>query len=635
MLRGLRQASSGWIGKTIMAIVVGLLVVAFGIWGIGDMFRGYRSSTLAKVGSIEISMEQFRQTYTERLRSLGQRLQRTITPDQARALGLDRQLLGEILSEAALDERVRQLGLNLSDAEVARQITTDPSFRGPTGQFDRFRFEQLIRNAGFTEARFTLEQRRTSLRREVANTISGQMVAPKAAADALNRYQNEERTIEYVLLDRNSAGAIEAPTPEALQKYFDDRKTLYRAPEYRKIVLLPVSAADLARTIEVSDADARRFYDGHPDKYGSPERRQVQQIVFPTAEEARAVSERVAGGASFASVVAEPALKDKLVDLGLVTKARIFDQAVADAAFALAAGATSEPVTARFGTALVHVITIQAGTMKAFEEVAGDIKKELGAERAKPKVLDTHDKVEDERAGGKRLDVIAKELGLISRAIEVDRSGRDPNGQPVGDLPAAQNLVSTAFSTDVGVEADPLQIAGGGFVWFEVTEIKASHDRPLDEVKDKVEAQWRDDQVGQRLAARASEMVDKLKSEAPFADVAGASGATVQTLWGLKRGRGTGPVSTRALDAIFRTAKGAPGSADGNTPTERLVFRVTEIKEPAFDAASPDGQKLVESLRRSLSDDIFGQYISRLQSELGMTINEDALRRAVGGADTN
>ena len=122
-----------------MAGVLGFLVISFGIWGIGDIFRGFGRSWLAKVGGTEIGAEQFRQTYNERLQELGRRLGRPITPEQAQALGLPRQMLSQMLADAALDERVRQLGLNLSDSEIARQITLDPNFKGATGQFDRFR----------------------------------------------------------------------------------------------------------------------------------------------------------------------------------------------------------------------------------------------------------------------------------------------------------------------------------------------------------------------------------------------------------------------------------------------------------------------------------------------------------------
>ena len=125
-----------------------------------DIFRGFGRSTVAKIGRTEITVEQFRNLYNDRLQQYSRQAGRPIGPEQARQLGLDRVLVGQIVSEILLDERARALGLSLSDAEVAKQITTDPAFQGLNGQFDRARFEQVIRNAGFTEARFVAEQRR-------------------------------------------------------------------------------------------------------------------------------------------------------------------------------------------------------------------------------------------------------------------------------------------------------------------------------------------------------------------------------------------------------------------------------------------------------------------------------------------
>ena len=171
MLRGLRKASSNWLGKMVMAAVVGFLVISFAIWGIGDIFRGFGRSTVAKVGGTEITVEQFRVLYNERLQQIARQLGRPITMDQARAMGLDRLVLGQLISEILLDERARKLGLSVSDAEISRRITTDPAFLGPNGQFDRLRFEQMIRSAGYTEARFVAEQRRVMLRNQLQQTV--------------------------------------------------------------------------------------------------------------------------------------------------------------------------------------------------------------------------------------------------------------------------------------------------------------------------------------------------------------------------------------------------------------------------------------------------------------------------------
>src|SRR5580704_6208685 len=149
MLRGLRKASSNWIGKAIMAVVMGVLIVSFGIWGIADIFRGFGQSTLAKVGHTEISLNEFRQIYTDRLQQIGRQYGRPLTQDQARAFGLDRQVLLQTIGEAALDEEVRRLGLGQSDAETLRTIYDDPNFKGLDGKFDIKRFQIIVRQLGY------------------------------------------------------------------------------------------------------------------------------------------------------------------------------------------------------------------------------------------------------------------------------------------------------------------------------------------------------------------------------------------------------------------------------------------------------------------------------------------------------
>src|SRR6202140_309953 len=147
MLRGLRKASSNWVGKTIMGAVVAFLIGSFAIWGIGDIFRGFGLATAAKVGRTEISTEQFRQIYNDKLQEIGRQIGRPISAEQARALGFDRQILAELTPANALDERARALRLGLSDAEIARRITAQPSFQSPTGAFDAVRFQEAIRQA--------------------------------------------------------------------------------------------------------------------------------------------------------------------------------------------------------------------------------------------------------------------------------------------------------------------------------------------------------------------------------------------------------------------------------------------------------------------------------------------------------
>src|SRR5580704_3674771 len=297
MLRGLRKASSNWVGKAIMGAVVAFLIGSFAIWGIGDIFRGFGLATAAKVGKTEISTEQFRQIYNDKLQEIGRQIGKPITSDQARALGFDRQILAQLTAEIALDERARALRLSLSDAEIARRITTQPGFQTPTGKFDAAGFQAAIRQAGYTEQRFVAEQRRTSVRNQLSGTVMAGPLVPNAAIEAMNQYQNEQRSAEYVLLDHAQAGDIPAPTPEALAQYFEQRKILFRAPEYRKVEVLSLIPSDQATWIEVSDDEIKSEYEAHRASFGTPERRQLQQIVYPSVEAAQGDADRIAKGA--------------------------------------------------------------------------------------------------------------------------------------------------------------------------------------------------------------------------------------------------------------------------------------------------------------------------------------------------
>jgi peptidyl-prolyl cis-trans isomerase D len=629
MLRGLRKASSNWLGKAVMAAVVGFLVISFAIWGIGDIFRGFGRSTVAKIGRTEITIEQFRTLYNDRLQQYSRQLGRPISADQARASGLDRVVIGQIFSEILLDERARELGLALSDSEVAKLITNDPAFRGPNGQFDRFRFEQTIRNAGYTEARFVAEQRRQMLRRELAGTIASGLTAPKALVEALNRYQNEQRSIEYVLLDRALAGEIAPPSPEVLAKYFQDRKILFRTPEYRKLVVVSLIPSEQGRWIEISDADLKRAYEERRARYVTPERRHILQIDFPNAEAASAAAERIAKGTSFAEIAKEFGKSEKDIDLGTVPKSAMIDRPVADAAFGLKEGEASAPVQGRFGTVLVQVLKIEPEQVRPLEQVAGELKQEFATARAKSEIFDLYNKIEDARAEGKSLEEAAANLKLEARTVEVDRSGRDPAATPV-KLPDAQRLLAAAFSTDIGVERDPLQFQDG-YIWYEVTGISPSRERSLDEVKDQVETRWREQEIATRLDAKATAILEKLKAGETLPQAAAADHLKVEKLNGLKRGEASGPLSAAGVDAVFRTAKDAAGKTEGAQPPDEVVFRVTDIVVPSLDMASENAKRALDTLNRGLSEDILAEYIAWLESDIGVTINQSALNQVVSG----
>src|SRR5258705_3188231 len=191
MLRGMRKASSNWLGKSIIAVVMGVLIGSFRICGLNDIFKGFGQSTLATVGRTEISINEFRQNYTEKLQQIGRQFGRPLTADQARAFGLDRQLLQQTIAEAALDEEARRLGLGQSEAETMRMVVNDPNFKGVGGAFDPGRFQATIRQYGFTEQRYLADQRRGLLRRQKTAPRSSGLEKPQNVFAVLSRLPHE------------------------------------------------------------------------------------------------------------------------------------------------------------------------------------------------------------------------------------------------------------------------------------------------------------------------------------------------------------------------------------------------------------------------------------------------------------
>jgi peptidyl-prolyl cis-trans isomerase D len=628
MLDALRKSSAGIVAK----VLLGLLVISFAIWGIGDIFRGVGANDVAQVGEARIPTETFRQEYQERLQQVGQQMGRGVTPQQARAFGLDRQVLGEMISEATLDAKAKQLGLNVSNEDLVARIHNTPAFKNAAGQFDPNRFYEVLRNANFTEARYLDSERRLMLRQQMGRALSADLAAPQVLREALRRYEAEERSVQFIELTADQAKDIPPPTPEVIDAYFKDNATSFRAPEYRKLVVLALTPDALASEVKITDEELKTAYERVRDRLGEPERRELDQIVAIDATDAEKLAERFAGGAKFEEIVAERKLNNADISLGLVAKREIVDAAVADAAFNLAIGEVSKPVRGAFGTVFLRVSKIEPGKQPTFDEIKEPLRQDIALSRARNMILDRHDKIEDERAAGSHLAEVGQKIGLKPITIEaVDRSGRGPDGKPIENVPGLRQVLDEAFTTDVGDEADPIEIdRGSGYVWYEVAQITPSRDQKLEEIRDRVEARWRDEQVGKILTERAEAIRAKLDAGESFA-VAAPDIPFVQTREKIKRSGTVDGLDRSAITAIFQTPNGKAGVANRPDDVGLIVYRVTGVETPA---GAADADKLSE-LNIGLQDDVLVEYVLDLQGKMGVRVNQQALQSVVGGGDGN
>jgi peptidyl-prolyl cis-trans isomerase D len=287
-------------------------------------------------------------------------------------------------------------------------------------------------------------------------------------------------------------------------------------------------------------------------------------------------------------------------------------------------------VQGRFGVALVRITKIVPGKEPNLADYAGEIRKQLAAERARRAILDLHDKIEDERAGGSTVAETAEKTKLKVVTVEaVDRSGRAPDGKRIENVQGLDQILPAAFGASVGTETDPVELRNiGGYAWFEVAAITPSRDRPLDEVRDRVIERWREDETAKRLEERAETMKKRLDAGEKFEAV--AQGLKLETRDKLVRGRPAEGIDNTTVAAIFETPPGKAGVSLGEDRVSRTVFRVTGVNVPATGGASPRSA----GLGTSLQDDLLVQYVMKMQEQVGVRVN-DALFRSVTGATGN
>jgi peptidyl-prolyl cis-trans isomerase D len=634
MLDGLRIMSKNIFGRAILAAFAGLIVVGFGFFGIRDVFTNFRANQLATVGAEEISAAQFRNEYQAELQRAQRQSRRAITNEEARAIGIDRQVLSRLLSGAALDQAGKKLGLAVSDAEIARNIRKNKAFSGLNGAFDQNRLNEILRENGYTENAYVREERLGALRQQIIAAVNGGFQAPQVLLSAVNTFANETRKADYFVLPAPDASTAAAPSDEDVAKYYDLRKDAYRTPEYRKVTVLNVLPDDVAKTIEISDETAKKLYDQNVDKlYSAPEKRVIAQLTFASQEQAEKAAQRIKAGESFDAVAGDKEAGGVLADLGATVKAAIFDKAIGEAAFALTQPGVTPPTQGKFGIVLADVKKIEPGATVPFAEAKDAIKAAQAKIQARGEVQKLHDKIEDLRSQGKPLAEAASTLSLQVATYETDASGalKGENGKPGAPIPAlaaAPELLKAIFASDVGVDNDSVSRKDGGFSWFEIGAIEPSHQLSLDEVKPTVLQSMREATVQKDLAAKANELARKIDAGASLAEVAAANGAQPQQANDVKRTGGAG-LSSATTAQIFGTPVGGAGVAIADNGG-RAVYKVTAAATPPLDPKSPALAEMLPKLQSAASDDLTTEFIAGLQAQLGTRINQTALRAAIG-----
>jgi peptidyl-prolyl cis-trans isomerase D len=632
MLDAIRRHSKGPVGKIIMTIAMGTLILSFGIWGIGDILRGRVDTAVAHVGRVAISADEYQRALQRQVETLRESLGPDFDMAKARALGIDRRVLDSIIRTTALDLGAEDLNLTVPDDTLAKEIREIPAFRGPLGNFDRQQFDAVLRQNGYTEERFVAGMRRDGTRDQLIQTVASAILAPAIMAEPLFLYLGEQRVAHYLIVPPDAAGEAPQPSAEELRVYYEDNKENYRAPEYRNFTYIELAPATLAATIQVSEEDLRKQYDAHRDDYGEAERRTLLQLVFDTEDKAHAARVEIDGGKSFADVAKSEGRTEE--DLRLENKSRddltapLGDEA-ADAAFKLGEGEVSEPAKGRFGWLLLKAESITPGHMQSFEEARDHIRDDLAKDQATGRVMELSNKVEDARASGVSLEDAAKAAGIEAVTVEAaDAEGKDADSKPITGL--APDILHEAFNQDVNVDADMKPLADGGYFVVRVNRIVPPDIRPLESIKDKVTSDYLSVERAHRLEDLAKRLAERVRSGTSLATVATELGQAPLTSEPIQRGSANETFSRTAVEKLFAAKVGDVVWGPVGLGESMLLMELTDVRAPDPTRDEANYGTLRDELAKALANDSQLAFSDALQEQFEVRINDRALEQLSG-----
>ncbi|WP_293341598.1 peptidyl-prolyl cis-trans isomerase [Parvibaculum sp.] len=627
MLDSMRSAASGFLGKAI----IGVLVVAFAVWGIADIFTGFGGDTVAQVGDEEIDLPTFDREFRVEVDRFSQRIGQPLTLEQARAFGVDRSALSRLVSVATLDAAAKEIGLAVGDEAVALDIMTDENLQGAFGRFDREIFRQTLRANGISEERFIEQRRKGMVREQLVDAISAGVAAPESIVDVVARFQDETRVAGYIILPPSLVGDIAEPDEETLRTFYQAGASAFTLPETRDISFMVLEPEDITQTMTISDEDLQAAYEQRRGEYDVPERREVEQVTFGSEEAAKEALAKLRSGTATEEIVKELGLTMEDIELGTVSRAEMLSPDLAEAAFSVESNSWSEPVKGPLGWSIFHVGEISPAKPSTYEEVKDDLRRKIELELAQEQIYDIQNNIEDARAGGETLADIAARYNLTLREIDgVTEDGKTRQGADVEmpeDLP---NLLETAYANGVGEQIPPLATSRQGYYWVQVDAVTPAEVQPLDDVRERVLELWKETRRTAELQALAEKLAERGNAGESFEKIAGEYGRSVLATPGIGRNSRNDTFSRTAVTKLFATPEGGFTWGPVGVGDSLLLMQVKEIREPDLAKDSSRYREIAANVRDSIQADMLQVFVTGYQREIGVEVNTGLIAQVTG-----
>ncbi len=629
MLQSMRKSAKSWV----MVFLFGLLILSFGLWGIGDVFRtGVRgNATVAEVGAVKISVDEYRRLLRSELQRQGRRLGITLTMTQARALGIDRQVLHQMIEERVMAQGAAGIGIVISQDLVARDIQQNPNFKNQFAQFDRATFIRLLQNNGLSEAGYVALRQGELARLQLAEAVAASQRMPRMMVERFYRYRNDRRVAEILFIADADIKGLAAPSQAQLAAYHKKNARAFTAPELRTITAIILSPDTVAGEVSVSDDDLRKSYDERRAEFVTPEKRTVEQMLLTSETQARKAHAALKEGKSF-EIVAREIAGQKTGGLSLGTFARAELKArmapLADAAFKLEIGKFSAPVKSGLGWHILRVTKIVAGQTKSFEEVKAQIRSAIQKDRAGDLLIKLSNRIEDTLGSGSSIEEVASKFNLKTvKFAGIARNGNDINAKKVKGLPKSREFLSRAFEIELDEDSGVVETEQGAVFVLRVDKIAKPALRPLRDVRAKVAAAWKAELRRKTAETKAKALLEKANTGEALASLAKAEGLSASTTAPFTRaGRKAGKnVSPALIAKLFRAKAGAAVMARGNGGYALASLKEIKPASPSGDKAGMDEMRKL--LVQSMNLDLLASYRAALKNRYKVEIDRGVIRQ--------
>jgi peptidyl-prolyl cis-trans isomerase D len=630
----------GWL-KWSLALVVLTFVVFYIPSFLNTSASATPAEVVADVEGREITVRDFQRRYNAQLQAYRNAYGAQVSEQLLRQLGVEQQILQQMVDEEAMVAEARRQGLTVSDVEVRERILAIPAFQENGRFIGEARYRQMLQfnNPPLTTAEFEDNLRRALMIEKLRNAVTGWMsVSDPEVADEYRR-RNEKVKLDIVPLTPDAFRSQVAVTDADLAGYFETHKETYRVGEKRRIRYALVDVDQVRQQVTVAENEIEAFYKQNATQYSTPESLAASHILFKldgkdeaaVRKQAEEVLKRAKAGEDFAALAKQYSEDDSnkdtggsLGEFGRGTMVPEFEQA----AFAMKPGEiSSELVKTSFGFHIIKVDKNQPASTRPLADVRAEIEDQLKWQKAQQQAESLAKTLQTQMKTAADLDRIAKERGLHLQ--ETSAFLRD---EPIDGLGPAPEVSAQAFQLADGAVSPALRVSRG---WVLATVIGKEEPRlpQLAEVREKV----RDDLTRERAAelakSKAAEIAAMLKGAGDFVAAAKKAGLEVKTTELIARGAALPDIGVSAeVDKVaFSLPQGAV-SDPISTPQGSVIVRVVEKAAVTDEQIATGRDQVRDELVNQRRDRFFSGYMVEAKKKLDIRINQDTLQRAIGPA---